>query len=81
VLSRARSALPVKHLRVDGEWCFFGTPSRRSDYAVMILDGNGTTVTAESSNWERNGAYSAVSAACLAAGLMVAQSKPHAGSR
>src|SRR5690348_10603968 len=65
---------PMKHLQVGGEWCFIGVPGRNSNRAVMILDGNGTTVGATSSSWEKNAACAALSQAMLDAGFVVAQS-------
>jgi hypothetical protein len=67
-------ASPLKHFQVGGEWCFLGVPDRKTNRAVIILDGNGTTVGPDSSNWERNPACSDLSQALLDAGFVVAQS-------
>jgi pimeloyl-ACP methyl ester carboxylesterase len=66
--------VPLKHLQVVGEWCFIGVPVRKSNRAVMILDGNGTTVGPTSSSWEKNAACAALSQALIDAGFVVAQS-------
>lgn len=65
---------PLKHLQVDGEWCFVGTPDRKTNRAVIILDGNGTTVGPDSSSWEKNAACSDLTQAILNAGFVIAQS-------
>lgn len=65
---------PMQHLQVAGEWCFVGTPARKTNRAVMILDGNGTTVNETSSSWEKDAACAALSQALLDAGFVVAQS-------
>src|SRR5262245_43056353 len=69
-----KPAKPMKHLQVAGEWCFVGMPDQRTSRAVMILDGNGTTVNETSSSWEKNPACAALSGALLDAGFVVAQS-------
>lgn len=52
---RAAAPIPLKHFKVDGEWCFLGMPARmnKEGRAIILLDGNGTTVGAETSSWER----------------------------
>jgi hypothetical protein len=66
----------MQHLRIDGEWCFVGTPERMtgSRRAVILFDGNGTTVGPDSSSWEKNAACTALSQAILDSGMLAAQS-------
>jgi hypothetical protein len=64
----------MKHLQIDGEWCFIGVPERKTDRAVIVLDGNGTTVGPETSSWEKNAACAALGQAVLSDGFVVAQS-------
>jgi len=68
------AAKPLQHLQVAGEWCFIGVPDQPARRAIIILDGNGTTVDAASSSWEKDPACSALSQAFLDAGFLVAQS-------
>ena len=65
---------PMQHLQVAGEWCFIAVPDQRTNRAVIILDGNGTTVDASSSSWEKDAACAALTQAFLDAGFVVAQS-------
>ena len=75
-LQEARASIPLKHFKVDGEWCFLGMQARpnNGDRAVILFDGNGTTVGADTSSWEKNAACTALSQAILDAGIPVAQS-------
>jgi len=68
-------AAETERLRVAGEWCFIKTPaSPRPGEAVILIHGNGETVEADSSSWERAEGDAALMDALLEAGLLLAQS-------
>jgi pimeloyl-ACP methyl ester carboxylesterase len=74
--ARAARSNELTHIQVQGEWCFVGSPRRALEpkRAVIIFDGNGTTVTANSSSWEKNAAASALGREILNNGYLIAQS-------
>lgn len=81
VLALTLSAPPLRaaeteRLRVAGEWCFIKTPgsATRSGEAVILIHGNGETVEADSSSWERSEGHSALIETLLGAGYLLAQS-------
>jgi alpha-beta hydrolase superfamily lysophospholipase len=81
VLALTMSAPPLRaaeteRLRVAGEWCFIKTPgsASRSGEAVILIHGNGETVEADSSSWERSEGNAALIEALLGAGYLLAQS-------
>jgi len=81
VLALTMSAPPLRaaeteRSRVGGEWCFIKTPgsAARSGEAVILIHGNGETVEADSSSWERSEGHAALIEALLDAGYLLAQS-------
>jgi pimeloyl-ACP methyl ester carboxylesterase len=81
VLALALSVDPAlsaetERLQVDGEWCFIKTPAsgERHGEAVILLHGNGETVEADSSSWERLKWATELMDALLDAGFLLAQS-------
>jgi pimeloyl-ACP methyl ester carboxylesterase len=74
--SLAASSDEITHFQIEGDWCFVGLPNKPIEprRALIILDGNGTTVTAESSSWEKNAAATLLGRAILNAGFVIAQS-------
>jgi glycerophosphoryl diester phosphodiesterase len=69
-------AAQTERLQVGGEWCFIKTPdaATRPREAVILIHGNGETVEADSSSWERSEANAALMETLLGAGFLVAQS-------
>lgn len=68
-------ASDTERLQIDGEWCFIKTPpSPRPGEAVILIHGNGETVEADSSSWERAEGNSAFMDTLLEAGFLLAQS-------
>jgi alpha-beta hydrolase superfamily lysophospholipase len=65
-----------ERFQVGGEWCFIKTPDShtRSGEAVILIHGNGETVEADSSSWERSEGNVALMDALLEAGYLLAQS-------
>ena len=55
-------AAQTERLQVRGEWCFIKTPdsATRPRGAVILIHGNGETVEADSSSWERSEANAAL---------------------
>ena len=69
------SLAETERLQVDGEWCFIKTPSSpRPGEAVILIHGNGETVEADSSSWERAEGDAALMETLLEAGFLLAQS-------
>jgi pimeloyl-ACP methyl ester carboxylesterase len=66
----------MTHFQIGGDWCFVGLPAKPIEprRAVIVFDGNGTTVTAESSSWEKDAAAASLGRAILDAGFLIAQS-------
>ena len=75
-MSAPLGAAETERLRVDGEWCFIKTPAAATHpgEAVILIHGNGETVEAETSSWERRDAYVALMQTLLDAGYLLAQS-------
>lgn len=73
-------AAETQRLQVAGEWCFIKTPSQdpRPGEAVILMHGNGETVEADSSSWERAQGQTALMDTLLNAGFVLAQSN-HGG--
>ena len=68
-------AAGTERLQVGGEWCFIKTPaSPRTGEAVILIHGNGETVEARSSSWERGPGFTGLMETLLEAGYLVAQS-------
>ncbi len=68
-------AAETERLQVAGEWCFIKTPvSPRPGEAVILIHGNGETVEADSSSWERAEGDAALMDALLEGGFLLAQS-------
>jgi alpha-beta hydrolase superfamily lysophospholipase len=68
-------ASETERLQVDGEWCFIKTPALpRPGEAVILIHGNGETVEADSSSWERAEGDAALMDALLEGGFLLAQS-------